>query len=112
VAEPRASYESAPTMTLPLLILAVFALGIGAALGPTHLFAGFVEQTPGLPEVKEHEHNVVLMSLSGLIALGGVGVAWLMYVRVPSLPAKLAGALEGLYQSSWHKLYIDELYYA
>jgi NADH-quinone oxidoreductase subunit L len=112
VAEPRASYESAPSMTVPLLVLSVFALGVGAALGPTHLFAHFVENTPGLPAATAHEANLMLMTVSGLLGLGGVGVAWLMYVKQPSLPAKLAGALQGLYQLSWNKLYIDDLYYA
>ncbi len=35
-------------MTMPLMILAIFAVGVGFALGPTHLFEGFLATTPGL----------------------------------------------------------------
>src|SRR5690606_4484952 len=40
----------------------------------------------------------------------GFGVAWLMYVRDPSLPARLAAANPGLYQFLLNKWYFDELY--
>src|SRR5262249_43529485 len=38
--------ESPPVMTVPLMILAVFAFGVGAVVGPTELFAHFLEKTP------------------------------------------------------------------
>jgi NADH-quinone oxidoreductase subunit L len=104
-------YESPPVMTVPLMILAVFAVGVGFALGPvTHRFAHFVGRTPGLPEAEAEGMNFTMMGISSLVALGGILVAWWMYVRQPDLPGRLARSLQGLYQLSLNKFYIDELY--
>src|SRR5262249_54461574 len=105
-------FESPAIMTVPLIILAVFAVGVGAALGPTHVFAHFVERTPGLPSALEPEPNPWLMPISGLIAVAGAGLAYLMYVKQPDLPGKLAGGIRNMYQLSREKFYFDELYYA
>jgi NADH-quinone oxidoreductase subunit L len=102
--------ESPPVMTVPLMILAVFAVGIGFAVGPTRLFEHFVSHTPGLPEAETEPLNWIMMLVSSLLALGGIGVAWLMYVRQPDLPGRLARSAQGLYQLSLNKFYIDELY--
>ena len=97
-------------MTVPLMILAVFAVGVGAVLGPTHLFSNFVARTPGLPEMEGEGLNWGMMGISSLIALGGIGVAYLMYLRQPDLPGRMASAAQGLYQLSLNKFHIDELY--
>jgi NADH-quinone oxidoreductase subunit L len=103
-------YESPPVMTIPLMILAVFALGIGFAVGPTRLFEHFVSHTPWFPKPEEEPLNYTMMLVSSLVALGGIGVAWLMYVRQPDLPGRMANAFQGLYQLSLNKFHIDELY--
>jgi NADH-quinone oxidoreductase subunit L len=103
-------YESPPVMTIPLMILAVFALGVGAVLGPTHLFGHFVSHTPGLPAPEEGSLNYWMMFVSSLVALVGIGVAWLMYIRQPDLPGRMARSAQGLYQLSLNKFHIDELY--
>jgi proton-translocating NADH-quinone oxidoreductase chain L len=105
--------ESPPVMTIPLMILAVFAVGVGAVLGPSHLFGDFVAHTPGLPSRSAEESlNFFTMILSSVIALGGIGMAYWMYVRQPDVPARLVKAAQGLYQLSLNKFYIDELYEA
>ncbi len=104
------AHESPKVMTLPLMVLAVFALGVGGVLGPTHIFEHFVEKTPGFLAVKPEEPNVMLMSISGAIAIAGIFVAWLMYVKLVNLPAKLATVWQGAYQLSFNKFYIDEVY--
>jgi NADH-quinone oxidoreductase subunit L len=104
------SLESPPVMTVPLMVLAVFALGVGAAVGPTRLFEHFVGRTPWLPESEGEGLNFAMMAVSSLVALGGIGVAWLMYVRQPDLPGRLAESARGLYQLSLNKFHIDELY--
>jgi NADH-quinone oxidoreductase subunit L len=102
--------ESPPVMTVPLMILAVFAVGIGFVVSPlTHWFGAFLTRTPGL-QVAELELNWSMMGLSSLLALGGIGVAWLMYVRQPDLPRRMADAAPRLYQLSLNKFHIDELY--
>jgi NADH-quinone oxidoreductase subunit L len=103
-------YESPPVMTIPLMILAVFAVGVGAALGLTHLFGHFVSHTPGLPPPEEEHLNFAMMAVSSVVALVGIYVAWLMYVRQPDLPGRMARAAQGFYQLSLNKFHIDELY--
>jgi proton-translocating NADH-quinone oxidoreductase chain L len=116
-ASPRASYESPAVMTVPLMILAVFAVGIGFVLGPlmpqSWQIAHFLSLAPVLPgELGVHEVEWGLMALSGIIALAGMAFAWIMYQRQPSLPGKLAAAWPGAYQLSLNKFHFDELYYA
>jgi NADH-quinone oxidoreductase subunit L len=107
------SFESPPVMTVPLMVLAVFAVGVGLALGPTRLFAHHVEHTPWFPEAPvEHGHNYLVMALSTLLALGGIGLAWWMYVKQPALPGELARKARALYQLSLNKFHLDELYNA
>jgi len=98
-------------MTVPLIVLAVFAVGVGLVLGPTHLFAGFLHRTPGWPHVTEEPHlNFALMGISTLVVFAGLALAWVMYVKEPKLPAKLATQAPALYQLSLNKFFIDELY--
>jgi NADH-quinone oxidoreductase subunit L len=102
--------ESPAVMTIPLMILAVFALGVGLAVGPTELFGHMVAKTQYFPQAVEHEPNYPVMIGSTLVVLGGIFLAWLMYVVSPALPGKLAAGMQGLYQLSLNKFYIDELY--
>jgi proton-translocating NADH-quinone oxidoreductase chain L len=104
--------ESPSVMTIPLMVLAVFAVGVGLVLGPTHLFGHFVGHTPDLPALDEGSLNYFMMVLSSVIALGGIGAAYWMYVRQPDMPARLAKSAQGLYQLSLNKFHIDELYEA
>ena len=43
-------------------------------------------------------------------ALVGIAAAYVMYIAVPSLPARLAGAMRPLYLFLLNKWYFDELY--
>jgi proton-translocating NADH-quinone oxidoreductase chain L len=105
------AHEAPPVMTVPLMILAVAALAIGAVVEPfTHWFSGFLGRTPFLGEVEEHRPVVLLAMVSGVIALAGIAVAWWMYVRQPGTAAALAQRFQGLYQLSLNRCYLDELY--
>ena len=105
-------------MTIPLIVLAVFALGVGWLLGPLGIkafsFAGFVEHTPYWPHPEHHEHslNWMLMGLSTVLAGAGIGLAYLMYSLQPALPGQLAKSMQALYQLSLNKFFVDELYEA
>jgi NADH-quinone oxidoreductase subunit L len=52
------------------------------------------------------------MGLSAVLALTGITVAYVFYVRSPQLPAQLAAALGPLYKLSLNKFYLDEIYRA
>jgi NADH-quinone oxidoreductase subunit L len=108
--EPKASHESPLVMTVPLMVLAVFAVAVGLLLGPTHLFAHFLEKTPGWPHPAEAKLNYPLMAIGTAVVLAGLALAWLMYVKSPALPAQLARAAPLAYRVSQDKFMIDEIY--
>ncbi|MEX0614098.1 MAG: NADH-quinone oxidoreductase subunit L, partial [Pirellulales bacterium] len=105
-------HEAPPVMAWPLRFLAVGALLVGLAVGPTHWFAKYLHHTPGLAAAEAHGFHIGLMLASAVIAIVGIGLAWLMYVRSPQLPEKFAAAIEPLYRASYNKFFFDELYSA
>ena len=116
--QPEA-HESPPIMTTPLVILAVFAVGIGMTLTlfTGDGFAHFLERTLCNDVYRfaepKNEHHWLVMAVSIIVAIGGVGVAYWMYVVNPALPKQLAAAKAPvLYQLSLNKFFIDELYAA
>jgi NADH-quinone oxidoreductase subunit L len=106
-------HEAPPVMAWPLRVLAIASLFIGFAVGPaTHWFANYLHHTPGLAAA-EHPHlHVPLLILSSAMALMGVAAAWVLYLRSPALPARIAASLGPLYKASLNKLYFDEIYSA
>jgi NADH-quinone oxidoreductase subunit L len=52
------------------------------------------------------------MGISTVLAIGGIATAWWMYVQQPGLPGRLTASMRGLYQLSWNKFHVDELYEA
>ncbi len=111
------AHESPPVMARPLVILAVFAVGIGAAIGPTGIYAHYLSFTMWLvPDGASHAGGHVfhwdVMILSTLVALAGIGAAWWMYAAPSAVGRKLdtpAGLLRALSQN---RFYLDELYVA
>jgi len=45
-----------------------------------------------------------------LIALLGIGIAWVMYKKETALPDKLAASFGSAYKWAYNKFYIDEVY--
>ncbi len=105
-------HEAPPVMAWPLRILAVCAVGVGLALGPSHLFGGYLHHTAGLPEAAEHGFHIGLMMLSAVVAVAGIAVAWWMYVSAAGVAERVAASLGPLYRLSLNKFYFDELYFA
>ncbi len=105
-------HDAPPVMAVPLGILAICAVGIGFALGPTHLFAGKMQQAIGLEHVESHGLHWNIMALSTGIALAGIVAAWFCYVQAKAIPRTAATGLKPLYQLSLNKLYLDEVFSA
>lgn len=107
-------HESPLTMTLPLLILAVPSLLIGLVGTP---FANYFEEFIHAPgEVVELAGEVdlpefLIMGGSSVgIALIGITLASLMYLRGKINPTAIAAKIPSLYQLSKNKWYIDDIY--
>nr|WP_184690019.1 NADH-quinone oxidoreductase subunit L [Saccharothrix tamanrassetensis] len=77
-------HESPPSMTVPMIVLAIGSVGAGFLLATNHNLAGWL--TPSLGELREQhgvlDHTVVNFLVLGLSALG-VLVAWLLFGRKP-----------------------------
>ena len=113
------AHESPRVMTLPLMVLAVGAVFVGIALGPTKIFEHFLEShwversdvvRPMLASEHGHGPQYLVMVGSSLIALGGIALAALMYLRGPSLAERWTRKLSVLYGLSRNKFYLDEIY--
>jgi NADH-quinone oxidoreductase subunit L len=109
-------HESPPVMTVPLVILAVFAVIVGfVGVPPEHgayhrlvepVFAVAKEGVPHAAPVGE----VPMAALSLAIALAGVWVATRFYVRRPESPARIVERYPETYRVLLNKYYVDELY--
>jgi NADH-quinone oxidoreductase subunit L len=104
------AHESPPVMTVPLTILAVGAVGLGIVVEPfNHAFSHLLTRTPGLGPL-DHVLHLAIMIGSTVFALGGIGVALWMYVLRPGMADRFATSLQGLYQLSLNRFYLDEIF--
>lgn len=109
-------HESPKIMTVPLMFLAAGAvaagwIGIPPILGGGAHFAEFLKPVVGHPEFHgTHAEEWAVMGLSTTIALIGIALAAFLYLRKTDLPDRIAKTFKGLYNISYHKYYIDELY--
>lgn len=118
------AHESPWQMTLPLIILAVLAavggtLNVPEAvvhggnwlanfLSPIYTYSNSVVT----PTHLDHNTEYVLMGISGIAAIVMAIVAYVKYVKKEDVPAEDGVDKGFLYQLSYNKLYIDELYAA
>jgi NADH-quinone oxidoreductase subunit L len=99
-------------MTVPLVILAVFAALIGLVGSPFvhHAFQSFISSGHG-HEAESVKPDYVVMGLSTLLALLGIGTAYLLYIlNKEILPQRIRRHFAPLYNLVSNKYYIDELY--
>jgi NADH-quinone oxidoreductase subunit L len=109
--------ESPASMTVPLVILAFFAIiagfiGVPEALGGSNRFSDFLGPVFGSHvEVQHHDPlEYILMAASALIALCGIAAGVLFYSIKPGLPAKIVSRIKGTYDLVYNKYYVDEIY--
>ena len=120
------AHESPPSMTSPLVILAVCAAVVGGYFHYTHDFANFLALTPSLQygpltaaasEAAAHDaheglSHLALAAISTLAALSGVGLAAYLYLGDRWEVAALARRLRPLHALSYGKFFLDQTYYA
>ena len=111
----RHLHESPRVMTVPMIILAVLAVA-GGYIGLPHLSAIEAYLEPALHGAEAHATGGalewVLLAVSAIVALGGVALAYYLYVVRPSVPARLAKQYGAIHTLLSRKYYVDELYMA
>lgn len=98
-------HESPAVMTIPLIVLAVLAIGAGFVFTPFNPWFG--EWLTGAAD--EHTNWTVII-LSNLVGLLGIGLGYLMYVRGTIARDVISSRAPGLYRLVSNKYYMDELY--
>ena len=118
-------HESPWVVTLPLVLLAIPSVIIGyIAIEPMlygDFFKGVIfvnhEAHPTMHLMKEEFHGALAMVSHSLhspvlyLAVAGVVSAWVLYIKAPSLPAKIAAAFRPVYVLFENKYYLDTIYY-
>jgi len=116
-------HESPPTMLFALVVLAILSIfggyvGVPKILGRHNLFESFLEPVftryPVLGPLAEGVHPLslewTLLLASVAIALLGIFLAWVLYLKRAQIPATLTARLPGIYNLILNKYYVDEVY--
>ncbi len=113
-------HESPSVMTVPLICLAIGAVGAGwvgwpKVLGGSNPFERFLDpifENPTMWPAAERawSREFGLMLLSVAVAAAGFYVAYRWYVARPELPERVAASAGPAYQIILNKYYVDELY--
>ncbi|MDA1000959.1 MAG: NADH-quinone oxidoreductase subunit L [bacterium] len=128
-------HESPASMTVPLIILAILSVVGGAipgfppetgwihkflnpsvaSLGGGHAMNEGVRLVQVATEAAGGHGGsaaTLLVVLAIAVGLGGIALAWLMYIRKPAMPEGLVRKFPGLHRVIYHKYYVDEIYQA
>jgi NADH-quinone oxidoreductase subunit L len=95
-------HESPLTMSIPLMFLAVASV-----------FAGFLPFHHLVTSDKmgfDTEMHMAVAAPSVLIGLFGIAMAWILYKKESTVPARLAQRWGILYTATYNKFYFDEIY--
>jgi len=109
-------HESPKVMIIPLMLLAVGAIGAGWVGIPPLLGGGahishFLEPVLGHPHVHAtHAEEWLIMGISVLIAVSGIICASYIYLVRLDIPVRFARNFRPVYNILFNKYYVDELY--
>jgi len=95
-------HEAPISMTLPLIFLAFGAM-----------FAGFIpfSQLVTSDRLTFDIHTEWIIAIpSIIIAIVGIAVAYVMYLKPTEIPMKIARSMSSFYTAAYNKFYIDQLY--
>ncbi len=120
-------HESPWLITLPLVVLAFLAT-VGGLIGIPHVLGNLLGHIPNklqqfLAPVFEHSQELYqieahgsaatefgLMGFSVVIALAGIALATVMYIKNPELPGRFTAKFSQLHRVVFNKWYVDEAY--
>jgi len=104
-------HESSLTMTVPMMVLAVGSAFLGLVLGPTDIITSWLAPVVGGNEAGAEHAPVIpaylLIALTLLLVLGGVGLAWVRYWRDEVARVVPVGSLAT--RAARNDLYQDEV---
>jgi NADH-quinone oxidoreductase subunit L len=117
-------HDAPRSMAIALVVLAIGSVLAGyvnvpAAIGGSARLEHFLEPSLHVPvmagadaaaEHADHGVELILMAVSSLIALAGIGIAALLYLTRPEMPDAFGARFPGAYQCLVNKGYIDEMY--
>ena len=95
-------HESPRVMTVPLVVLAVLSVVGGYFTLPDLLAPLYGHAHPHVP--------LLVKYLPTLLALGGIGMAYWLYVRQPAAAERLGRRFAGVHRLLLNKYYVDEAY--
>ena len=118
-------HETPAVVTVPLILLAIPSVVIGAMTIEPLLFGAVFENViyvaptrDVLAQLAEHYHGALsfalhgLMNLPFLLVVAGAVSAWYLYLKQPELPGQIQARLSGLYDVMNRKYLFDEIYQA
>ncbi|MBW4700289.1 MAG: NAD(P)H-quinone oxidoreductase subunit 5 [Aphanocapsa lilacina HA4352-LM1] len=109
-----APHESPWSMTLPLVVLAVPSILIGfVGLPWDNAFGHFLEEGSGYHGAEhafELGHFLLIAGSSTLLSVGGIALAYYLYILRPELPGQIARRFEPVYLFFINKWNFDWLY--
>lgn len=112
-APEKHEFEKSFAQKLPLIVLAVGAVIVGALLGIPHWINEFLAKSSALNRVgpaPEQHVNWLLIALSTASAAAGIGLAAWMYVLKPGTADRVTRAVPSLQRASSNRFYFDEIY--
>jgi NADH-quinone oxidoreductase subunit L len=123
LAPGQTPHESPWVVTLPLILLAIPSVIIGAiAVGPM-LFGGYFDgvilvdaaKHPAMAELAKLFHGWLALGTHAVVtpafwlALAGVATAWYFYMVNPAVPAAIKASFGGVYRLLDNKYYMDRI---
>ena len=114
-------HESPWVVTVPLVLLAIPSVLIGFFTIEPMLFGDFFkgvvhfsDSHPVMAELGEEFHGAVGMAIHGMttlpfiLAMSGVAVAWLFYMKMPAIPAAIMKTFKPIHTLLENKYYFDK----
>jgi len=114
--EAHEPHESPISMTLPLIVLAVFALGAGFFNMPGEVFGFKLPNAHWMSHFLKQEaaeFNPLTATVATVMAILGIVVGWVMYrpaFRTSTDRDPLERMMPGVFHMLQNKFYVDELY--
>jgi NADH-quinone oxidoreductase subunit L len=113
-AKTQPTFIPGKIMTVPVIILAVLSLVGGfvelpASIGNIHLFSNLVDNTlPVIITKREEGQELLFQTLSAIIALSGIYIAYLIYFKKPALSEPYSHSkINKFFEKGWG---FDKLY--